>query len=121
MLSLPHVVQRREAERVLGEDQERNPERLVLFAENEQFDAELRAAVREKWIAAWLYLRHLTEADEGVPDQVTAEFILVSRLTEHALGSSRQDRHVRIRKEIREVLRVERARSRARRAGGDRG
>lgn len=45
----------------------------MLFADNEQFDAELRAAVREKWIAAWLYLRHLSISEGADKDDIQAE------------------------------------------------
>jgi hypothetical protein len=121
MLAPPHVEQREGAERILGKDQERRPERLILFADNEQFDAELRAAVRERWIAAWLYLRYLSTADDACPDDIRAELIVVSRLVQHALSSSSDARHIRLRREIREFLRAERARRRTRESGGDNG
>jgi hypothetical protein len=120
MLALPHIQQREGAERILGKDQERQPERLILFADNEQFDAELRAAVRERWIAAWLYLQHLS-SDEICPDDVRAELTKVSRLVQHALASSSDARHIRIRRQIRELLRAERARQRTRESDGDNG
>ncbi len=121
MLAPPHVEQREGAERILGKDQERRPERFILFADNEQFDAELRAAVRERWIAAWLYLRHLSTAGEACPDDIRAELMVVSRLVEQALSSSRDARHMRLRKEIREFLKAERAQRRARESGDDHG
>ena len=72
-LTPPHVAQRRAAELVFGDDQERQPQGRVLFAKNEQFDAQLRAAVREDWIAAWLYLRHLTTGDVASAARYEAE------------------------------------------------
>ena len=94
MLTRPHVELREGAERILGKDQERRPERLVLFADNEPFDSELRASVREKWIAAWLYLRHLADADDGAGHDVRTEFVVISRFVEQALSASSDPRHV---------------------------
>jgi hypothetical protein len=112
MLIRPDIEQRDGAERILGKDQERLPERLVLFAGNEQFDAELRAAVRERWIAAWLYLRHLNTSDATYPEDVRTELLVVSQLVQHALTSSQDPRHARLRREIRDLLRAERGRKR---------
>jgi hypothetical protein len=112
MLTPPHIEQREAAEQILGKDQERRPERLILFADNDQFDAELHAAVRERWIAAWLYLQHLRSAEDTCPDDIQAELITVGRLVQHALSSSSDPRHVRLRKDIREFLKAERARRR---------
>jgi hypothetical protein len=119
MLTPPHVEQRAGAERILGKDQERRPERLVLFADNDQFDAELRAAVRERWIATWLYLKHLSSADDTCPQDIHSELITVGRLVQHALSSSSNPRHVRLRKDIREFLRADRAQRRIQGIGGD--
>jgi hypothetical protein len=101
------VEQRQGAERIFGKDPELRPERLTLFGENQRFDAELRAAVREKWIAAWLYLRYLSTATEACPDDIRTELRVVSRLAQDALRLSRDPRHVRLRKEIRAFLRAE--------------
>jgi hypothetical protein len=114
MLTPPHIEQRATAEQILGKDQERLPERLILFADNSRFDAALQAAVREKWIAAWLYLKYLYSAGGGPPDDNKAELITVGRLAQHALGSSRDPRHKSLRKEIQDFLRAERTRRRAR-------
>jgi hypothetical protein len=108
MLTPPHLEQRKAAEQILGKDQERRPERLILFADNQQFDAELRAVVREKWIVAWLYLKYLYTADEASPDDARNELITVGRLAQHALSSSTDPRHIRLRREIRQFLRDER-------------
>jgi hypothetical protein len=113
MLTRPHVELREGAERILGKDQEQLPERLILFADNEPFDSELRASVREKWIAAWLYLRHLASADDGDGGDARTDFIVISRLVEHSLSASGDPRHIALRKEIRELLKAERARQRA--------
>jgi hypothetical protein len=121
MLTRPHVELREGAERILGKDQERRPERLILFADNEPFDAELRACVREKWIAAWLYLRHLAIADDGDGGDVRTDFIVISRLVEQALSASSDPRHTALRKEIRELLKAERAQQRALERGTGRG
>jgi hypothetical protein len=123
MLTPPHIDERVAAELILGKDQERRPERLVLFADNEKFDIELQAAVRERWIAAWLYLQHLGSADDRVPleEDTRAELITVGRLVQHALSSSTDPRHIRLRRDIREFLRAERARRRTRESGSDSG
>jgi hypothetical protein len=121
MLTRPHVEQRERAEQILGKDQERKPERLVLFADNEQFDAELRAAVREKWIAAWLYLRHLSTSNGTDQDDIRDELTMVSRMVLQALSSSHDARHIRLRKEIRELLKTQRIERDARESGGDHG
>jgi hypothetical protein len=121
MLTRPHVELREGAERILGKDQERRPERLILFADNEPFDSELRASVREKWIAAWLYLRHLAHADDGDGGDVRTDFIVISRLVEQALSASSDPRHTALRKEIRELLKAERAQQRALERGTGRG
>lgn len=110
MLIRPDLEQRDGAERILGKDPDRQPERLILFAGNQQFDAALRASVREKWISACLYLRHLHQSNEGAgDDSITNDFIFVSRLVEKALSSSRDGRHTMLGREIRELLELERA------------
>jgi hypothetical protein len=119
MLTRPHLELRERAEQMLGKDQERQPERLVLFADNEQFDAELRAAVREKWIAAWLYLRHLSTSEGADKDDIQAELTVVSRMVLQALRSSHDVRHIRLRKEIRELLKDQRAERGARESFDD--
>lgn len=104
MLDRPHVEQRRGAEQILGKDLEQRPEKLVLFADNERFYTALRAAAREKWISAWLYLRHLCPGDEDRDSARWRELIDVSRLTENALRSSEDPRHVELRTVIGELL-----------------
>ena len=118
MLDPPHVEERRRAERIFGKNPELRPERLTLFGANHQFDAQLRDAVREKWIAAWLYLRHLNDAAEECPDDVRAELRVVGGLAQDALRHSPDPRHVRLRKEIRAFLRAERSPPRTRENGG---
>ncbi|MGD9705180.1 MAG: hypothetical protein AB7Q42_22320 [Acidimicrobiia bacterium] len=115
-LGRPDREQRDGAWRILGRDQMRLPERLILFAANDVYDTALRAAVRERWIAAWLYLQHLSNAEgEPVLDDVVAEFARVSQFLEQALATSTEPRHKALRKEVRELLRAQRAqRSRAR-------
>jgi hypothetical protein len=99
----PHIEQRRAAELIFGQDQERLPQGRVLFANNEEFAAELRAAVREKWIAAWLYLRHLSTGEDAVLlDE--AELTTMGSLADYALSSSDHPRHIRVREEIRDFL-----------------
>jgi hypothetical protein len=120
MLTPPHTQQRAAAEQIYGKDQERLPERLILFADNSEFDAALQAAVREKWIAAWLYLKHLYSANEGLPGS-KAELITVGRLAEQALRSSRDPRHKSLRKEIQDFLKAETTRRRARESDGGNG
>ena len=112
MLTPPHTEQRKAAEQIFGKDQERLPERLILFADNQQFDAELRAVVRERWIAAWLYLHHLCTAEDASSDDARNELITVGRLAEHALSLSMDPLHIQLRTQIREFLRAERARRR---------
>jgi hypothetical protein len=104
MLTRPHVELRERAERILGKDQEKQPERLILFADNEPFDLELRASVREKWIAAWLYLRHLASADDDDRGNVRTEFIAMSHLVVQALKASSDRRHIALREEISDLL-----------------
>lgn len=100
----PHIAQRRAAELVFGHDQERVPQGRVLFAKNQQFDAELRAAVREDWIAAWLYLQHLSTASAEAALLYQAELVTIGSLADYALSSSDEPRHVKIRNEISEFL-----------------
>ena len=121
LLTSPHVEQRQAAELILGKDQERHPERLILFADNDEFDAELRATVREKWIAAWLYLHHLSTTMDTIAAGTQAELVTVGRLVQHALGSSTDPRHIRLRHDIREFLRAERARHRTRESDSNSG
>jgi hypothetical protein len=115
MLTPPHLEQRQAAELILGVDPEKRPERLVLFAGNDQFDAELNAAVREKWIAAWLYLQHLSTADDVALHANEPELIRIANLVDYILSSSDAPRHRRLRKEIHDFLRSKRPR---RRTGG---
>lgn len=105
MLAWPHTELRDAAESIQGKDPQKDPERLILFADNERFDAELRAAVRERWIAAWLYLKYLTTLGDTSSDATQTELVKVSRFALLALSKSSDPRHVRLRKEIREFLR----------------
>jgi hypothetical protein len=104
MLTPPHIEQRQAAELILGVDPEQRPERLVLFADNEQFDAELNAAVREKWIAAWLYLRYLSAGDNSSPPDNWPELARIANLVNYMLGSSDAPQHVRLKEEISDFL-----------------
>ena len=108
-LTAPHAAQRRAAELVFGSDQERLPQGRVLFALNEQFDEALRGAVRENWIATWLYLRHLSTGDLAAELRYEAELRTVGSLADYALSSSDDPRHIGIRKEIAEFLQSRKA------------
>ena len=102
-LSRPDHEQRSAAQSILGRDQMRNPERLVLFADNSHFDAELRSAVREKWIAGWLYLRHLHAADSD-GGGLQAELLDLGPLVVQALEGSTDPRHVKLLRDVRRTL-----------------
>jgi hypothetical protein len=112
MLTAPHIEQRQAAQLILGEEPDRNPEPLVLFAGNEQFYDELSAAVREKWIASWLYLQHLTTADDVAFHANEPELVRIANLVNWVLSSSNNPRHVRLREEIQVFLRSRRSRRR---------
>jgi hypothetical protein len=118
MLERPDQELQGAAERALGENPERSPERLVLFSANPQFDAVLTAAVREKWISAWLYLRHRVEAGK-CPEDLWAAFQILSRHVESALTGSDDDRHIELRHEARRLAKAERAPKIADRGGED--
>jgi hypothetical protein len=94
-------------------DPEKDAQRLVLFADNEQFDAELNAAVREKWIAAWLYLRYLNAADNDSGHDNEPELVRVANLVNYILRSSDAPQHAQVKKEISDFLRFRRSRRRA--------
>jgi hypothetical protein len=99
MLVAPHYGQREAAERIFGKDPGRQPERLVLFADNEQFEEALLAAGKEKWIATWLYMKHLYDAQEGN----TEDLVQVASMIDYALKSPRNApnaRHEKLREEI---------------------
>lgn len=92
----PDREQRIAAERMFGDDRERTPERHVLFSANPSFDEALTAAVQEKWISAWLYLRHRLESGD-TSEGLRTEFRIVSRHLDSALISSDNARHVSLR------------------------
>jgi hypothetical protein len=121
LLQLPHREQRQAAERMLGRDQELRPEPLTLFGGNEQFNAVLEDAVTEKWIAAWLYLRHRSSA-EACPEDVRTELRVVSPLAERALKQSLKRspnaRHERLLKEIGDFLNPDKAQQQTPESGG---
>ena len=109
-LIAPHIEQRVSVERIYGPDQERLPEHLTLYSDGRDYDVALRESVRERWIAAWLYIHHVRYGAEGNSDPlIVSELVTIGRLTRHALSDSTDPRHAAIRKEIGEVLRVERA------------
>jgi hypothetical protein len=114
ILTPPHIEQRRAAELVVAADQEQDPQRLVLFAENEDFNAELQAAVQEKWIASWLYLRHVSAADDGSLHEDNPELVTVASLVNQVLKHSSIPRHIRLREEIEIFLELRRSRRRVR-------
>jgi hypothetical protein len=121
MLTPPHIEQRRAAELILGVDPEQRPERLVLFADNEQFDADLNAAVREKWIAAWLYLRYLNTADNTSRHDNEPELIRIANLVNYMLSSSDAPQHVRLKEEISDFLPARGSRRRTGESGSTNG
>ena len=114
MLTSPHIEQRRAAELIFAADQEQDPEPLVLFGYNEEFDAELQAAVKEKWIAAWLYLQHVSTADDGSLLDDDLQLVTVASLVDQILKYSDNPRHIRLRKDIEAFLEQRRSRQRAR-------
>ena len=97
-------------ERTVGKDPERSPEqqRHVLFSGNPQFDVMLTDAVREQWVAAWLYLRHRTEAGD-CSEEVRDAFRTLTPHLELALGGSPDERHGLLRRELRRMKKVDRA------------
>jgi hypothetical protein len=105
MLERPDREQRRAAERMLGIDPERHPERLILYSADSDFDLELTAAVREKWIAAWLYLDHDTDGGQNCSEEARAEFLNLCALVQLALATSEDPRHKRLRHDISRLLR----------------
>jgi hypothetical protein len=52
----PHDLLRYSNEAMLGKDRQRTGEMSVLFSANPEFGKNLSRSVRERWIAAWLYL-----------------------------------------------------------------
>jgi hypothetical protein len=60
----PHDLLRSSVEALLGKDRQKTGETPVLFASNPAFARELRRSVRERWIAAWHYLRNRYSEDE---------------------------------------------------------
>jgi hypothetical protein len=114
----PHAEQRRAAELISAADQEQDPRRLVLFADNEKFDAELQAARQEKWIASWLYLQHVSAADDGslhVDDhEDDSELVTFANLVIRVLKSSTTPRHIKLREEIETFLEQRKSNQRAR-------
>jgi hypothetical protein len=54
----PHDLLRFSNEALLGKDRQRTGATPVLFSANPKFNEELSRSTRERWIAAWLYLRH---------------------------------------------------------------
>jgi hypothetical protein len=120
-VQLPHREQRQAAERMLGREEERNPEPLTLFGGNEEFTAELEAAVTEKWIAAWLYLRHWSSGDAS-PDDIRSELRVISRLAQRALKQSLKRspnaRHERLLEEISDFLNRGKAQQQTPEGGG---
>jgi hypothetical protein len=106
VLTPPHLEQQRRAEWILGTDPVMRPEPLILFAGNPAFDAELVAAVRENWIAAWLYFRHLASAEDPYPDDLWEELEVLGPLVEDMLKSSPEKRHQALREDIHRFLRT---------------
>jgi hypothetical protein len=121
MLIRPHLEQRHAAELIFGKNQQKRPERLVLFGYNEQFYAELQAAVREKWIATWLYLRHLSTGDDASGQDSDPELERVAGIVDYLLRSSDTPRHDRLRKEINDFLGPRRNRRRSGESAGTNG
>jgi hypothetical protein len=111
VLNPPHREQQRRAEWILGTDPAMRPERLILFAGNPAFDAALLAAVRENWIAAWLYFRHLASAEHPYRDDVWEELEVLGPLVQDMLKSSREERHQTLRADIGRFLRTRQRRS----------
>jgi hypothetical protein len=108
VLNPPHREQQRRAEWILGSDPAMRPERLILFAGNPTFDAELLAAVRENWIAAWLYSRHLASAEDPYRDDLWEDLEVLGPLVQDMLKSSREKRHQTLRADIARFLRTRR-------------
>jgi hypothetical protein len=60
----PHDMLRSSVEALLGKDRQKSGDTPVLFASNPAFARQLRRSVRERWIAAWLYLRNRHSEDQ---------------------------------------------------------
>jgi hypothetical protein len=57
-VTMPHDFLRFANEALLGKDRQRTGASPVLYSSNSKFTTELSHSVRERWIAAWLYLRN---------------------------------------------------------------
>ena len=60
----PHDLLRSSVEALRGKDRQQSGETPVLFASNPAFARDLRRSVRERWIAAWHYLRNRYSDDD---------------------------------------------------------
>lgn len=95
----PDREQRRKAERILGRDSQREQEETILFAGNPRFRAELVAAARENWVAAWLYLHHRVTAGIA-PDALRRNARRVAVMVRAELDDSDEPRHRTLRAQI---------------------
>jgi hypothetical protein len=120
-LAMPHVEQQRTIERAVGSNRTRQPERPALFADAPAYDAALLDSAKERWIAAWLYLRHL-HLDSGDEASNVAELLTVARRAQNALlGGETPPRHQRVLDEIKAFLDADRAARQRRRIEGGNG
>jgi hypothetical protein len=106
LLERPDRELRLAVERMVGKDPQRLPEHSVLYSAADDFNAELMAAVKEKWIAAWLYARHLLDASESPSPDDRPDFFVLSQLVAAALEGSTDPRYVRLREDIDRLLPV---------------
>jgi hypothetical protein len=89
----PHDDQRATIATVVHPDRNQYPDRMALFAGDPAFAAALQDVVRERWIAGWLYLRHLKG---GADDDVDPELARYSEFAAAELEESDNPRHRRI-------------------------
>ena len=95
----PHDELEHMIETIVHGDPEQHPERMTLFSGHPPFDAALGNAVCERWIAAWLYLRHRAESD-GPGSGAAADLVTLASLAGQFLRRSENPRHRRIWREM---------------------
>jgi Trypsin-like peptidase domain len=99
LLTRPHDEHLRTINVIAGKDPEQQPERLPLFANSAAFDDALQESVRERWIAAWLYLKHL-DLESGADISYADELRTIAARAQLALRKSDIPRHARVLSEI---------------------
>jgi len=100
----PHQALRASIESLIGKDPQQTGNKIVLYSARKEFDGEIASSIRERWIAAWYYLRYRYSSNTfGKSEVIRDELSRLSETVLHNLTKVEDERYSRIRQDINEI------------------